>query len=178
MTTLALVLVGCDAFDFSPPEDMTVVVGGITDTRPYYGRVRQADTCDRDLGDFLLASCGCGEWRALVSMDDGSPDASLVVRFYSDGDYRPTGQVVVHGEDEARALRGTVDQDAGRAEGRLRLGAGRMQFTANRGEQHTDSAAACVLCHVGDDPVWPLPETHTPDFQVDPPNCLACHSVN
>ncbi len=165
--------------NISLPADMTIVPGGIGDTRPYYGRFKTKDSAEQEVGDFLLASCGCGEWRALASPDDGSPDGSLVVSFYTTGDYVPTGQVVVYGEEEDKALRGIVDQDTGETEGRLQLGANQMLYTATRGEQHTDSAKACVMCHVGEDPVWPMPDTHTTDHQLDPPNCLiSCHEVN
>ena len=50
-----------------------------------------------------------------------------------------------------------------------------MLFTAARGEQYTNDAQSCVLCHIGSDPLWPQPEDHRA-FELDPPNCLDCHT--
>jgi hypothetical protein len=180
MLAALVVIVGCDLGPvfILPPAGMTEVPGGIGDVRPYYGRTRSADVPDQELGDFLLASCGCGDWRALIAPDDGSENASVVVRFYTVDAYVPTGSVTIHADEEGGALRGTVDQDNGQTEGRLQLGPRRMFFEATRGENHLSSAEACLMCHLGEQPIWPLPDTHTTDYQLDPPNCLDCHELN
>ena len=49
-----------------------------------------------DEGDFLLGTCGCGEWKVLIRQKDGT-QAQADVRFYSKGDYSPTGSVKFSG---------------------------------------------------------------------------------
>ncbi len=165
-----------DVFIEPPPPDARSVLGGITNTQPYFGRARRADDAG-EVGDFLLASCGCGDWRVLMTPDDGSPQVQLRVLFYTAGEYTPTGSVDVYGQEGEAMIGGTLDQDTGALDARLQQQIARMRVSAQRGVQHSDSAKACVMCHVGDQPIWPQPPNH-PAFQTDPPDCLTCHSVN
>lgn len=172
---LLLLAVGCDAVSMLilPPDGMPVIAGGISDTRPYFGRVR-VGLAD---GELLIASCGCGDWRALVSPDDGSKATQFAVRFYSASDYVPTGPVTVYGDVDEGALRATLDQDSGLVDGWLRVGPFRTPFQATRGDNHGASAGACARCHTGNDPIYPQPPDHPP-FELDPANCLDCHDAN
>jgi hypothetical protein len=162
---------------------LSPAVGGITDQRPYFGKFKAAP--DNSEGDFLLATCGCGEWRVLMSTADGK-QWELPVRFYSTGDYQPTGDVTVFGQTDTVVLLGTVDQDAGLAEGSSVHNTIALKFAAKRGEAHTHDASTCVKCHVGDNPIRPQSSDHpsrcagavtTGCFTIDPPNCLSCHTV-
>jgi hypothetical protein len=176
---VCLLIGGCGVVSpfILPPDGLSQIIGGLSDARPYYGRVSPADLPDQPVGDFLLASCGCGEWRALVTLDDASPRASLIARFYTPADDTQSVVVTVHGDDGTNALRGVVESDKGESSGRVAIGASQLSFQATRGESHTDSADTCVLCHIGDDTIWPLPETHTTQVLIDPPNCLDCHEA-
>jgi hypothetical protein len=167
----------------SLPTGLSPVAGGIADQRPYFGRFKTAP--DDSEGDFLLATCGCGDWRVLLSTADGK-QWEFPVRFYSVGDYQPTGDVTVFGQTDTEALLGTVHQDAGLADGLSIRNAIVRKFSAKRSETHTNDASSCVKCHVGDNPIRPQSPDHpsrctggvtTGCFTVDPPNCLSCHTV-
>lgn len=174
-----LFIIGCNVAPIllTPPPDINPVVGGISDTQPYFGRVALGDKGIDNSADFLLASCGCGDWRVLIAPDDGSPNMQFRVLFYSEMEYTPTARVEVFGHEEPLGLRATLDQEAGKLEGWLVLGERLDYLRADRGVNHTDSADACALCHTGEDPIYPQPVDHPP-FELDPANCLDCHSVN
>lgn len=171
-------LTGCDVlFPFiAPPQNMTVILGGPAATQPFFGRFRPAEG-GAEVGDFVLASCGCGDWRAVLAADDGTAPEQFPVRFFTAGDYVPTGSVVVYAEEDTRALSGTIDQDQGVVEGRARLDVRRYTFAATRSTDHGAAVRTCAFCHLGADPIWPLPETHPPDYLRDPTICLDCHSL-
>jgi hypothetical protein len=194
---ILILFVGCSIAGTAPltlPTGLSPVVGGIADQRPYYGKFKAAP--DNSEGDFLLAACGCGDWRVLMSTADGK-QWQFPVRFYSTGDYQPTGDVKVFGQTDTEALLGTVHQDTeallGTVHQDTRLADGlsdhntiALKFSATRGETHTNDASACVKCHIGDNPISPQPLDHpsrcaggvsTGCFTVDPPNCLSCHTV-
>lgn len=157
-----------------PPEDMTVIPGGISDVRPFFGKM--FDSQRREVGDFLLATCGCGDWRVLLSFIDGSPQRQFPVRFYAAGPYTPTGSVTVYGAETDQAADGIVDQDAGQTEGRLALGFMQRTFLATRGDAHAQEVEACVLCHIGENPIWPQPPNH-PTYVPGVTDCFMCHTV-
>ena len=165
------------------PSGLSPVVGGIADQRPYFGKFKAAP--DNFEGDFLLATCGCGDWRVLMSTADGK-QWQFPVHFYSTGDYQPTGDVTVFGQTDTEALFGTVHQDAGLTDGLSDHNTIPLTFSATRGETHSNAASPCVKCHIADNPIWPQPPNHpsrcaggvtTGCFTVDPPNCLSCHTV-
>lgn len=174
-----LIAVGCGVFPtFSVPSaDMTAVVGGLTDLRPYFGRAR-AGWLGSETGDFAVSSCGCGDWRALYRSDDGTRQTQLVVKFYSDGDYQANGSVALYGVTDGHVIMGTVDQDAGDANGLLQLHPDEFIFSVQRGTAHEQTVDACIMCHLGDNPVWPLPEQHPDRYKTNPRVCLECHSAN
>jgi hypothetical protein len=165
------------------PVGLSPVVGGIADQRPYFGKIKMAP--DDSEGDFLLATCGCGDWRVLLSTSDGK-QWEFPVRFYSTGDYQPIGDVTVFGQTGTDVLLGTLHQDTGLADGLSVHNAIALKFSATRGETHTNDASSCVKCHVGDNPIRPQSPDHpsrcaggvtTGCFIVDPPNCLSCHTI-
>jgi hypothetical protein len=95
LLAILILFVGCSTVGTAPltlPTGLSPVVGGITDLRPYFGKFKAAS--DNSEGDFLLAGCGCGDWRVLMSTADGK-QWQFPVRFYSTGDYQPTGDVKV-----------------------------------------------------------------------------------
>lgn len=182
---LLLLVVGCDVFSFpiQAPEGMDVVLGGLSNTQPYFGNYKKANfdpfqpSSD---GIFLLASCGCGDWRVLFKPDDGSQQVQFPVQFYTNGEYAPTGQVTVYGEDEAtsRTVRGVVDQDGGSFDGKGESSDIFQNITAQRGDAHNQPVIACGMCHIGEDSIYPLPPSHPQKYKTDPLVCLECHTVN
>jgi hypothetical protein len=155
------------------PANLRVVPGGIADTRPRFGRTTDAAGGER--GSFLLATCGCGDWRMLIRDPDGRP-SQFPVHFYSSGEYQPTGDVIVFGREGELAALGTVNQDAGVTAGDLDISGARRRFDADRRETHEDNIEACVLCHIGDDPIWPQPASHIP-YVEGRTDCLDCHEI-
>ena len=92
---ILILFVGCSTVGatlLTLPTGLSPVVGGIADHRPYFGKFKAAP--DNSEGDFLLATCGCGDWRVLMSTADGK-QWQFPVRFYSTGDYQLTGDVKV-----------------------------------------------------------------------------------
>ena len=178
--TLLVLITGCGALQTlvpipDSPLGLKPIVGGPADQQPYFGTVKNAR--DGSTGDFLLATCGCGSWRVLVQKQDGSAQWQLPVRFYSpDGADQPVGDVTAFGREQDNALLATLHQVDGQMEGRTEHGAATFRLSAVRRETHTDDAQACVLCHVGDNPIFPQSSQH-PAFTLDPPNCLSCHTV-
>jgi len=183
---ILILFAGCGTVGAAPltlPTGLSLVVDGIADQRPYFGKFKAAP--NNSGGDFLLASCGCGNWRVLMSTADGK-QWQFAVRFYSTADYQPTGDVTVFGQTDTEALRGTIHQDAGLTEGLSNHNTIALRFLATRGETHTNVASGCVKCHIGDNPIRPQAPDHPPRcaggvttrcFTVDPPNCLSCHTV-
>lgn len=181
--TSVLVLFGCppaEVFQIdSPSSDKTLVPGGIGDTRPYFGAFKTFDG-GQTVGDFMLASCGCGDWRVLVRGTDGS-QTQFVAGFYMAGAYSPTGEIDVFGEDGDQAIYGVLNQDSGVLAGRVRALGFEAVIDADREDAHELSVTACILCHIGDDPIWPLPAEHTGNSRINqagPTVCLECHSAN
>jgi hypothetical protein len=184
--TILVLLVGCNTGGkrlLTLPMGLSPVVGGIADLRPYFGKFKAAP--DNSEGDFLLATCGCGDWRVLMSTADGK-QWQLPVRFYSTGEYQPTGDVKVFGQSDTEALLGIVHQGAGLTEGLSDHNTIALSFSAVRGETHTNDASSCVKCHIGDNPIRPQSLDHPSRcaggvtrgcFTIDPPNCLSCHTV-
>lgn len=179
-----LILLGCNAMPtpILPPDGMQIVVGGIADTRPYLGTFAKSEFTDSPIGEgtFLLASCGCGYWRALFKPNDGSAQKQFIVDFYSDGDYLPSGEVTAYGNDPDTELvfRGMADQDNGLFSARMQRGNLFGDISATRGDAHNTSVEACGMCHLGDNPIYPLPDYHPPRYKSDPLSCLECHTVN
>lgn len=173
--------VGCEtlpAFITVPAANMTPVVGGISNTNPFFGTFRLNDAPDQDTGIFLLASCGCGDWRVLFKPYDGSRQTQFPVLFYAEGEYAPTGSVAFHGVEDANAASGVVMQDTGTAEGRAELETLRVFMNGVRDNAHDQAVEACGLCHVGEDSVYPLPPSHPDKYKSDPTVCFECHTVN
>lgn len=171
-------LVGCNALPnlsdlLIPPADNLVIPGGIADLRPYYGRVKAGGVADA--GEFMLATCGCGDWRVLVLPTDGTGRTQFPVRFYS-SEGAAAAQVRVYGVEGDEAVSGDLMQQDGLSSGSIRRGVLFYTFDAQRGENHTNDADACVKCHIGEDPIWPQPVGH-PAYQLNPANCLNCHDV-
>jgi hypothetical protein len=163
-----------ETFPLEEPTDLTVVIGGIADTRPYFGTLKMDDGSDE--GEFLLATCGCGDWRVLVKHADGA-QAQTGVKFFSDGEYSTAGKVTFYGTKDGNAVRGIVDQDAGSASGRTDALDRLVSFKGTRGDAHSQAVQACVLCHIGDDPIWPQPAGH-PVYVAGQTDCFSCHSIN
>ena len=166
---------GCDtvAVPLEEPDAATRIVGGIADQRPYFGRLQRAGG---DAGEFLLATCGCGDWRVLLTDGATGQQWQMSVHFYAPGADAFATDVSVFGEDGDNAILGMLQGGPGQADGSTNHGMTRMGFTAARGDAHTDNAEACVKCHIGENPVWPQPEGH-PAYQLNPANCLSCHDV-
>ena len=159
----------------SSPTDLTAVVGGITDQQPFFGTVGWPVAVDGS--QLVVATCGCGDWRALVKPSQDGDPVQFVVQFFTAGDYAASGPITVFGQDSGNGLSGTIDQDSGAANGTLVLGDFKTFFSAQRSDEHQSQAEACALCHTGPIPVFPLPSTH-PNYQLNPPNCLSHHQVN
>jgi len=161
------------------PRETDAVSGGITNLQPYMGRLQSSANASSDMGQFMLASCGCGDWRVLLIPNDGNAKTQFPVTFYSNGDYQPTGEVAVYALDGQTGFSGMVDQDAGTLSGRALNGSFRAFVSATRGgDVHAQPVDACVLCHLGDDPVLPLPDWHVTNYYDYPEVCLHCHSAN
>src|ERR1043166_649871 len=171
---LGIYIFGCNLIPqpipIDPPADLQVVVGGMTDQRPYFGTARSIGADD---ATFLLATCGCGDWRILIQNPDGT-QVQLPVHFYTSGDYVPTGPITVFGRDSNTAAIGTVDQDGGNVSGSIELTSFARNFSAIRGDAHSQSIQACAMCHVGDNPIFPRPANHVPGVT----DCFNCHTVN
>lgn len=167
----------CDGLSFLAPlelpEGLSRVSGGVADQRPYFGTSR--DALGGELGKFVLATCGCGDWRVLLQ-DTTGEQRQFAVSFYDTGEYDPNGEVTFFGRDGDMAALGTVQQGDGTTAGDVDLPVFRRTFTATRRETHTNDIEACILCHIGDDPIYPQPETHVP-YEPGVTNCLECHEV-
>lgn len=153
----------------------TAIVGGIADDRPYFGALKMPPGFD--VWKFMLATCGCGNWRVLMSTRDGGQRWQFPVQlFTSRAPYDLSEDVAVFGHDGEDPVSGTLSQSSGRFSGVARRGIGRFAFDSRCAENHANDASACVKCHIGDDPICPQPNGH-PHFELDPPNCLTCHQV-
>ncbi len=151
------------------------IIGGVADTRPYFGTLKTP--AGQTVGEFMLATCGCGDWRVLLTTHDGQEQWQFPVLFYStSAAYDPNADVAVFGEDGRSGVSGYVSQSGGSSSGRARRGLALFTFESQRGESHASDATACVKCHIGEDPIYPQPDNH-PHFEPDPPNCLSCHNV-
>lgn len=172
-------LAGCNNwFSVVPkeaPANQKVVIGGLPDQRPFFGKVERM--IDGQTGDFLLATCGCGEWRALVQMTDGS-QWQLPVNFFTESGLADlTSDAQVYGREEDKALLGLVQAMDGHLTGDTEKAMFNYRVDAFRGETHTTDITACVRCHIGDDPIFPRPPTH-PVYVPGVTNCFDCHEVN
>jgi len=158
----------------SPPTNVTAIVGGITDQRPFFGKIGwPIASADSEL---VLATCGCGEWKAYVKQSADADAIEFDLQFFTPGDYVPTGSVTVYGMENGNGLSGNIDQDSGAASGNLALGDFKTFFSAQRGDKHQDQVEACALCHTGTAPISPLAADH-PAYTLSPANCLDCHQV-
>lgn len=177
---ITLSLIGCTAVPglFTLPAELQPVLGGPSNVQPYLGRLKAMDAAGTEIGDFLLASCGCGDWRAVMNYDDGTLRHQFKVRFYSEGDYTPDEPITVFTQEELVGLMGTVDQSGGTAGGEIVFGRTRLAFDSARGDNHNATAQACEYCHVGNDPIFPLPDTHPKRYLEERNICLECHSAN
>ncbi|HPF41405.1 MAG TPA: hypothetical protein P5081_22580 [Phycisphaerae bacterium] len=155
------------------PDGESPVAGGIVDTRPLFGRSIGADGAE--LGDFLLATCGCGDWRVLLK-DESGDQRQCAIRFFTSGEYSSEGEIQFFGEEGSLKVLGTVDQSSGAASGDADVSLFRRRFSATRRETHTNDIEACILCHIGDDPIYPQPPGH-PEYVEGETNCLECHEV-
>lgn len=151
------------------------IIGGVADTRPYFGTLKTP--AGQTVGEFVLATCGCGDWRVLLTAQRSKEQWQFPVLFYSTSSaYDPHADVAVFGNDGNSAVSGIVSQSGGSASGRARRGLALFTFESGRGESHTSDATACVKCHIGEDPVYLQPDNH-PRVELSPPNCLTCHKV-
>jgi hypothetical protein len=175
---LLAVIVGCASSPTvnAPPGGATLTSAGLDETRPYVGRLKDPSSPDRDLGDFVLAYCGCSCWRVMISRADGTVRTQLLVHFSPQGTSESTAEVVVQGEAEGSIVTGTVNQNTGLAKGRALIGPYAMIFAADRNQERMDQSDTCIMCHLGEEPIWPLPSEH-PEYQVAPPDCLSCHPL-
>lgn len=186
-----LAIAGCPdmtpppAFKIAQPADGTQVVpGGITNLEPYFGKYKRFDD-DTEVGDFLLGSCGCGDWRVLFR-DSNGDQTQFPVAFYTAGDYQPTGEIVAFGEPVGTtdSFSGTVDQDTGKLIANARVGSLESSIEAARTDIHGGGGTvqACIMCHIGDDPIYPLPDDHPGNARRIEAGrddvCLECHSAN
>lgn len=179
---LMTIVVGCNIFPsfvITPPSpNMNTVVGGLSNTDPFFGTYRLANAPNVVVGDFLLGSCGCGDWRVLFRPTDGGPQVQFPVQFYTNGEYSPFGDVLVHGSTDYNVAGGMAHQDEGFFEGKAELALARYTMSGNRGDAHLLAVDACGMCHIGEDPIWPLPPTHPQKYKTNPRVCFECHSAN
>lgn len=177
-----VIAVGCNIFPevfIAPPgTDLNPVLGGLSNTDPFFGRYRLANAPDVDMGDFLLASCGCGDWRVLFSPTDGGQKVQFPIQFYTAGEYSLSGDVLVHGVEDYKAAGGTVHQDFGSFEGKAEIALAKYLMSAERSNAHLQPVDACGLCHIGEDSIFPLPPTHPQKYKTNPRVCFECHSAN
>ena len=175
---LTTVLIGCGAPPVAnvPSAEAPLILVGLDQTRPYFGQLKGVDSPDRELGDVMLAFCGCKCWRVMMSRDDGAVRTQVLVHFNPQAGRESTDTAIMQGGDDGIILNGTVDQVTGSAEGRVLIGPYAMVFSAGRSEQPTHQVQACMVCHVDDEPLRPLPAGH-PKYETGPPDCLTCHPL-
>ena len=178
LASFAAILVGCGSLPFvnMPSTGAPPILHGLEETRPYFGQLKEAGAPGEELGDVMLALCGCKCWRVMVLRDDGAVRTQFLVHFALQGEGESPTEVLVQNEDDEGILRGTVNQDTGLAEGRMLIGPYAMVFAANRSEEDADQVKTCLACHVAEEPLRPLPTGH-PEYQTSPPDCLTCHSL-
>jgi len=177
-----VVLVGCGTVPqgwITQPTETSVVIGGISNLQPYFAKLQSVDRSLPDMGDFLLASCGCGDWRVLIRPNNGAPQIQFPVTFYTNGPYQPTGEVAVYGMNGDKGFSGRLNQDTGVLGGNAVSGQMAAYIDGLRGDPHVNRTVdACIMCHVGDDPIFPLPSWHNTIYYSFPDVCLHCHSAN
>ncbi|MFO0973399.1 MAG: hypothetical protein U1A27_08190 [Phycisphaerae bacterium] len=162
-----------------PGSDMQLVIGGLSDLRPYFGGYSIAERPNEEAGQFLLGSCGCGDWRVLFQPYDGSGQTQFPVRFFSFGPYSTDTVVQAYGTEDNDEVLLDVNQPGGLTGGRARFSGQIRAILAKRGDSHVGQPVdACILCHVGDDPIFPLPAWHPQKYKTNPRVCLECHSAN
>lgn len=179
--SVLIIAVGCNLFPtpILPPAGLNIVPGGPANTNPYFGKLRT--TQGTPIGDFMLASCGCGDWRVLIEPSNGLARASFPVHFYTQGDYTADKMVTVYGEDEesGEALSAALNQLEGLTTGVYQpVGEMQSRFDATRGDSHNQPVEACGKCHIGEDTVYPLPSWHPQKYKTNPNVCFECHTVN
>ena len=162
----------------TPSADQKIVTGGISNLQPYLGNFKQFGS-NTSQGDFLLGSCGCGDWRVLFR-DKNGQQVQFPVAFYTAGDYSPTGKILVYGVSGDNEFSGMADQTNGKLTADSMVNGGQSSISAERTDIHGTggTVTACIMCHVGDDPIYPLPDTHPQQYKQDPTICLECHSAN
>jgi len=162
----------------TPASDQKIVTGGISNLQPYLGTFKKFDG-GTSQGDFLLGSCGCGDWRVLFRNASGE-QVQFPVAFYTKGDYQTTGKILVYGASGDDEFSGTADQTAGDLTANSIVSGVESTIVAGRTDVHGGggTVTACIMCHVGDDPIFPLPDTHPQKYKEDPTICLECHSAN
>ena len=174
-----LFLIGCGNDLFAPfivaPAEKDIVIGGISNLQPFFGTLQCLPESKTDNGVFLLASCGCGDWRVRIS-PAGKPQTQLPVRFYTSGPYSTTGPVTFYGIESGNRARGTVDQDGGIAAGHIEVTDLLHAYSGERGDAHSQAIQACVMCHIGENPIWPQPAGH-PVYVPGQTDCFSCHTV-
>ncbi|MFN0135724.1 MAG: hypothetical protein ACKVS9_06350 [Phycisphaerae bacterium] len=186
-----LLLAGCpntpDLLPFAiqePTADQKIVPGGISNLTPFFGKFKRYED-QQEAGDFLLGSCGCGDWRVLFRDADGD-QTQFPVGFYTAGEYQPTGEVLTYGTAEGTndVFSGTIDQDTGDLTATARVSSLERGIEVARVDIHGGGGTvlACIMCHLGDDPIYPLDETHPGNARRAEAGrddvCLECHSAN
>jgi hypothetical protein len=131
---------------------------------PFVGTLK--DTFGRTVGDVVIASCGCGFWRTLIQQDD--QQAETIVTFWDTGAFNGESETLkvdgflLPGDIAAVGWFSAPDASAG-------------PFVAPVAREHGAIERACVLCHIGDAAIWPLPPHHN-WHSVSPPDCIRCHT--
>ncbi len=121
-----------------------------------------------DIGTMLMSSCGCGFWRVYAEFGGERYLAQIDFPEFPD-----SFSTFVPALDEPLALTGRFIEDGEIAFGELIHADTVTRFRAERLENA--ATTGCLLCHLGDDPPRPLPDTHTAVTQAT--DCLACHET-
>jgi hypothetical protein len=145
--------------------------------QPYFGRLKSLDEPALDVGEFMLARCGCECWRAMIIREDGAVRTQILVYFRRTSSQAEAGdEYAIVGAADGVTITGSVWYDEGQTSGRMVLGPYAMVFEAQRSDQEADLVVTCTKCHFGEDPIRRLRADHPP-YQESPPNCLKCHSL-
>jgi len=135
---------------------------------PYVGKMYNLDGVETGLIRF--DACGCGYVRSYLEIDSERLDVKVVFPGV------PTDFSRFEGESELLRIVGTFYDEGEQAFGETTTtsgNVGRFNITIDR---EGDQTAGCRICHIENDPFYPLPETHIPVTPVAP-NCLECHDT-